>query len=104
MVVGANLLHSADTSVNITSLQQYALNYVPALYGDSRELKMDDALSLCLLSYTGCLHVNTIKVAERWAVLAVTIAHQAQAEEDSSIPNAEAFNQRVSWLIRINDM
>lgn len=103
IALGAAICCPPDPAVNITSLQQYALNSVPALYGNSRDLKIDDALSLCFLSYMGCLNASSLKVAERWAVLAVVISRQANDTEGEHSPDWEAFRQRASSLIRIND-
>ena len=103
IALGATICYPPDPTINITSLQQYALNSVPALYVNSRDLKIDDALSLCFLSYMGCLNGSSLKVAERWAVLSVLISRQANDSEGDQSPDWEAFRQRASSLIHIND-
>lgn len=103
IALGAILCSRPDATVNVISLQQYAVNSVPALYGNSRDLRIDHALSLCLLSYMGCLNVSSLKVAERWAVLAVVISRQANEIDADTSPEWEICRQRASWLICIVD-
>lgn len=101
IVVGAALSSPHDSSVNISGLQRCAVNSIPALYSNTRELRIEDALSLCFLSYTGCLNASTVKVAERWAILASTIAREIQESDD--FDPSTAFNERALWAVYIND-
>lgn len=101
IVVGATLSSTYDPSINVSTLQQYALTATEGLYGTSRELQIDDALALCFLSHTGCFSNDSLKVAERWAMLASTIARQVQDIEDYEI--GWSYQQRARWIVQIND-
>lgn len=101
MVFSATLCSPRDSSLNLPALQQCALNSVPALYGNSRDLRIEDALSLCYLSYLGCLNGATIKAAEIWAGIAVMVARQAL--EDDEECDSSPFHEKAQWLVCIND-
>ena len=51
----------------------------------------------------GCLNAGSLKVAERWAVLAVVISRQANDAESEQSPDWDSFRQKAASLIRIND-
>ena len=101
VVVGAILSALQDPNINVHRLQQTAIDSIPVMRDSSRELLMDDALSLCLLSHASWFFDGSQAVANRLAVLASTIAEQW--DDPRCLLGSGDYHARIYQLVLIND-